>query len=194
MSQSLPFKIPHRPVLFCVCLLAGSAVNAQHAGHGQREDTTGIAALTETLPVDDAVLSQAPRHLQLQFPGAVRLVKLTLRNAHRDWVDISFRYDPLPDSQFVWQLPPLQSARYYIADWAILAADDQLVRGSFSFAFGPDALRPSQVMAEEALHLLAPGEEAGTRYVAPPPTQIIIDREPREFDPPFTIDLKEDDR
>ncbi len=161
-----------------------SAVNRQPA------DSTGIMAKTETAPLDDAVLDTAPSQLSLAFPQPVRLVKLTLRNEQRDWVDISFRYNPLANANFVWELPNLQTAAYYTADWAILAANERLVRGSFSFSFGPGAEPPSVAKEAEALLMEMRHGDPNTRYVMPPRTQIIIDRDPPRYDPPFTIELK----
>jgi len=172
-------------------MLVAAPLSAQHAGHGgyAQLDTTGIAGRTETEPMDDAVLTRAPAELMLHFPAAVRLVKLTLRNADLDWVDISFRYNPRPGNHFVWRLPPLDEAAYYTADWAILASNDELVRGSFSFAFGSGAEPPSVIREAEAILLQEMQGEPNVRDVAPPPTQIIIDRDPPRYDPPFTIEL-----
>ena len=142
-----------------------------------------------TAPGNDEVLATAPSELSIQFPRAVRLVKLTLRNETRDWVDIQFRYDPRPGQRYKLPLPRLDSADYYTADWAILGVNDQLIRGSFSFAFGPDARAPSFHKAAEELLMSQRYGDPTIQYVAPPRTQIIIDQEPRRFDPPFTINL-----
>lgn len=163
------------------------------AVYRQAADSTGIGLKTETSPLDDEVLDVAPGQLGLSFPQQVRLVKLTLRNEQRDWVDISFRYDPVAVANFVWQLPELQNATYYTADWAVLAADERLVRGTFSFSFGPGAEPPSASKEAEALLLEMRAGDPNTRYVRPPRTQIIIDRDPPNFDPPFTIELKPGD-
>lgn len=173
-----------------------SALQAQPARHAHYQQTSlgeVISAQTRTEPSDDAVLEQAPDSLQLQFPQRVRLVKLTLHSAARDWVDINFRYDPRPGSRFSWSLPGLDNSEFYTADWAILGDNDQLIRGSFSFAFGPDAEPPS--VAREARELLLQQRygDPDIRYVAPPPTQIILDRDPPSFDPPFTIKLDNND-
>lgn len=159
--------------------------------HQQPADVTGIVAKTETDPPDDAVLGLAPDLLNLTFPSAVRLVKLTLRNEQRDWVDISFRYSPFARASYEWDLPRLQPAVYYTADWAILAANDRLVKGSFSFSFGPDAERPSVTRAAEEALLLQRYGDPTIQYVPPPRTDIIIDQDPPRYDPPFTIDLEE---
>lgn len=166
---------------------------AQHALHSQAADSTGIVAKTETSPLDDAVLDVAPVQLGLLFPSQVRLVKLTLHNEQRDWVDISFRYRPATVANFVWELPDLQDATYYTADWAVLAANERLVKGRFSFAFGPGAEPPSVIREAEKLRLQTRSEDPGVRYVDPPRTEIIIDRDPPTFDPPFVIELDEED-
>lgn len=158
----------------------------------QSLDGTGIVSKTETRPADDAVLSSAPGQINIKFPSAVRLVKLTLRNEERDWVDISFRYSPLVKQSYVWDLPALVPAVYYTADWAILSDSDRLVRGSFSFSFGSGAKPPSVARAAEEELLLQRYGDPTIRYVPPPRTQIIIDQDPPRYDPPFVIDLKED--
>ena len=161
----------------------------------QDEDVTGISLETETSPADDSVLSDAPEQLLLAFPYGVRLVKLTLRNELRDWVDISFRYDPKLQESFRWEIPPLNAATYYTADWAILAANNRLVRGSFSFSFGPDAEVPSVTKAAEQLLIDSRiSGDPNTRFVTPPRTNIIINQDQRTYDPPFTIKLDDQGR
>ncbi|GJM12133.1 MAG: hypothetical protein DHS20C12_05360 [Pseudohongiella sp.] len=157
------------------------------------EDVTGFTIETETAPVDDSVLAQAPDNLQLAFPYDVRLVKLTLRNELRDWVDIDFRYDPRARESFRWDIPALEKATYYTADWAILATNDRLIRGSFSFSFGQDAQAPSVTKAAEALILESINGGPNTRYVRPPRTNIILNQDERRYDPPFTIKLEDDE-
>lgn len=157
----------------------------------QQEDVTGITSETETVPVDDSVLLEAPDQLQLEFPYNVRLVKLTLRNELRDWVDIDFRYDPTVKEKFLWPIPELGQATYYTADWAILATNERLVRGSFSFSFGPEAQAPSVIKAAEALLLESINGGPNTRFVRPPPTNIILNQDQPRYDPPFTIKLED---
>ncbi len=182
---------------FLTSSLLTATAYGQHAGHqvAYSHDGAAIASQTATQPPNDAILPEPPNELQLLFPSNVRLVKLTLHTAQRDWVDIDFRYNPMADQEFVWQLPSLQDATYYTADWAILAANDELVRGSFSFAFGANAELPSAIRAAEEERLrIQNGLEPGVREVAPPPTQIIINREPQRYDPPFTINLDNDNQ
>lgn len=157
----------------------------------QDEDTTGLSIQTETVPLDDSVLPEAPEQLQLEFPYNVRLVKLTLRNELRDWVDIDFRYDPTIQEKFLWPIPELTKATYYTADWAILARNDRLIRGSFSFSFGSEAQAPSVSKAAEALVLESISGDPNTRYVRPPRTNIILNQDQPNYDPPFTIKLED---
>jgi methionine-rich copper-binding protein CopC len=157
----------------------------------QHDDITGISIETETAPADDSVLLKAPDQLQLEFPYDVRLVKLTLRNELRDWVDIDFRYDPAIQEKFQWNIPELTPATYYTADWAILATNDRLIRGSFSFSFGPEAEAPSVIKAAEALILDSISAGPNTRFVRPPRTNIILNQDEPSYDPPFTIKLED---
>ncbi len=157
----------------------------------QDSDITGIGIETKTSPPDNSVLPEAPDNLRLAFPYGVRLVKLTLRNELRDWVDISFRYDPKTKESFDWNIPPLTAATYYTADWAILAENDRLIRGSFSFAFGANAEPPSVAKAAEALILEARNGGPNSRFVTPPRTKIILNQDPPRYDPPFTIKLED---
>ena len=182
----------HSSVLFLSSQCLAQALSP--AAFNQAPDTTGIVEKTETSPLDDAVLRTSPEKLSLDFPQRVRLVKLTLRNEERGWVDIRFRYNPLASSNFSWELPNLESAIYYTADWAILGVNDRLIRGSFSFAFGSGAQRPSLTKEEEDILLdqrTGDGDPT-TRFVTPPRTQIIINQDPPSFDPPFTIELDAD--
>ncbi len=174
-------------------LAAGTACAQVNPVSWPPRDVDGLAANTTTAPVNDAVLDIAPDELSLVFPDDVRLVKLTLRDESRAWVEINFRYNPRPRRSYIWKLPELPQAVYYTADWAILSAREQLIRGSFSFAFGPGARAPSLIREAEELFLQErAGTDPDTRYVAPPRTRIIINRDPPRFDPPFTIDLETD--
>lgn len=117
--------------------------------------TFGISAAeagltVESTPVDDSVLVNAPGVFGLAFEQPVRLVKWVLYDETREWVDINFRYTPRVNDQFLLPLPSLQPAAYYSAEWAILDDTETLIKGSYSFSFGPDAERPSIVRAREA--------------------------------------------
>ncbi|MCG8413953.1 MAG: copper resistance protein CopC [Pseudomonadales bacterium] len=178
---------------FLVGISSASLWAQPTSGHIYRlsANSTEILSKTETQPTDDSVLAVAPASLSLNFPARVRLVKLILRDENHQWVDIDFRYSPRPNDAFQWQLPVLPEAAYYTADWAILGYGDQLIRGSFSFAFGPEAQPPSIYKEAERLLLESRYGDPTIRYVAPPRTTIILPEDERSFDPPFTIDLTE---
>jgi copper resistance protein C len=192
-----------RPLALTTSLLvagffvAGEPASGQQPGHAHSlfaADTTGISKETETTPLDNSVMDLAPGKLALNFPRNVRLVKLTLRNNQRDWVDINFRYNPRARNSFSLELPALSAATYYTADWAILSANEQLVRGSFSFSFGPEAVPPSETRDAEELVLMMRNGGPDTQFVTPPRTNIILDQDPPRYDPPFTIELKDEDQ
>ena len=141
--------------LLIVSFVAG-AVQAQHQGHGGPQFGVSAAAagiIAKSQPADDAVLATVPGRLELGFEQPVRLVKLVLYTDSREWIDIDFRYNPRAAAQYSWPVPAaLKQADYYSAEWAILDDTDRLVKGSFSFAVGPDAEAPS-VLRERAMHM-----------------------------------------
>lgn len=128
---------------------------AQHSIHGPRY-TGDLEA--NTVPVENAVLPAAPDHLILRFNSAVRLVKLTLYDAERNFININFRYDTRSDRVFIHPLPELSASDYYRAEWAVLDTDEQLVQGRFHFAFGSDARPPSDFIdeGEDGRHIMVP--------------------------------------
>lgn len=179
------------PCLFFAILASAQTPAAVATYPRAALDFTGIVAKTQTTPLDDSVFDSSPERLALSFPEKVHLVKLILRDQAHDWVDISFRYSPRLASDFEWSLPSLQTADYYTAEWAILDEQDRLIRGSFSFSFGEMARMPSLIKAEQELALrLRNGEDESTRFITPPRTEIILEQEPRSYDPPFTLRLE----
>lgn len=195
-------SLNYRPVLAVLMLLVvgffllQSTVSAQAPKKSVSDpllqsglNRTSAEIIAESAPLDDQVLSLPPSLLGLNFPQNVRLVKLVLYNENREWVDINFRYDPRPDSSFSWPIPDLQQTSYYTADWAILAAGDLLVRGSFSFTFGAGAEPPSVHKEREALLLEMRNtlpEIRRLQRLGLDPAEIIINNDkPRTFEPPF---------
>lgn len=105
--------------------------------------------VTETAPVDNAVLAEAPTDLMMRFSTYVRLVKLVLKAPGNTPVDIGFRYNPDASRVFFWDLPPLPAADYYTVEWAAIDPVNFVARGSFSFSFGPEAKPPSELIPQE---------------------------------------------
>ncbi|MEX2469502.1 MAG: copper resistance CopC family protein [Pseudohongiellaceae bacterium] len=139
-------------VVICLPL---DAVLAQHAMHDMGAEP---AMTVHSTPADDAVLPAAPQSLQLHFPETVRLVKLAVRDPGSGLTDIGFRYDPKSSQMYTQALPVLETADYYTVEWAVLDGNEQLVKGNFHFAFGPDARPPSYYLAqrEQMRHFMAP--------------------------------------
>lgn len=155
MKKRSSTALPARVLLVVALILVQSTVFAQsmvHMNHG------AMSSMATSTPNDDAVLASAPEQLMLMFEQEVRLVKLTLHTAEKDWVDIDFRYDPQAGKHFAWPLPALKEADYYTANWAIIGSDEQLLKGRFSFSFGADARPPSALMPEEMEmeHIMVP--------------------------------------
>lgn len=109
-------------------------------------------------PADDQVLAASPEELMLRFSTYVRLVKLTLKAPDQDIVNIGFRYSPEASRVFFWELPELPVADYYTVEWAAIDPSNLVAKGSFNFAFGSEALPPSQVIPteEELQHVTVP--------------------------------------
>lgn len=141
-------------MVLVACLPLDSA-QAQHAMHNM----SGEPSMTvHSTPADDAVLPSQPQSLQLHFPETVRLVKLAIRNPDSGLTDIGFRYNPQSGQMYAQALPELAAADFYTVEWAVLDASEQLVKGSFHFAFGPDARPPSYYLAqrEQMRHIMTP--------------------------------------
>jgi methionine-rich copper-binding protein CopC len=131
-------------VALLITLLAASS----HAQHVMTINSNSDV-VTETAPVENEVLAEAPADLMMRFSTYVRLVKLSLKAPGNEPVDIGFRYDPDASRVFFWNLPPLPAADYYTVEWAAIDPSNFVARGSFSFSFGPNARPPSELIPVE---------------------------------------------
>jgi methionine-rich copper-binding protein CopC len=131
-------------VTLLITLLAASS----HAQHVMTINSNSDV-VTETAPVENEVLAEAPADLMMRFSTYVRLVKLSLKAPGNEAVDIGFRYDPDASRVFFWNLPPLPAADYYTVEWAAIDSSNFVARGSFSFSFGPNAKPPSELIPVE---------------------------------------------
>lgn len=131
--------------------LASAGSHAQHvmAPLGSQSEVE-----VESVPADDEILPAAPADLLVRFSTYVRLVKLTLKGADGDPIDIGFRYQPDASRVFLWNLPQLPVADYYTVEWAAIDPTNLVARGSFNFAFGPNARLPPELIPDE--EILAP--------------------------------------
>ena len=126
--------------LFCLSFISMKSF-CQHS-HGIL--TPGV-----TFPQDDSVLIDPPKMITMSFRVDVRLLKLALYTSDEQWIDIAFKYDPnRKNNNFVLPIPlTLPSSAYYIARWSVTDDIRGLVNGEFKFAFGADAIPPSETIA-----------------------------------------------
>ena len=126
--------------LFCLSFISMKSF-CQHS-HGIL--TPGV-----TFPQDDSVLIDPPKMITMSFRVDVRLLKLALYTSDEQWIDIAFKYDPnRKNNNFVLPIPlTLPSSAYYIARWSVTDDIRGLVNGEFKFAFGDDAIPPSETIA-----------------------------------------------
>jgi len=122
---------------------------------GQAQHSHGILTPGVTFPKDDSVLLEAPKMITMSFRVDVVLLKLALYTADDTWINIGFQFDPNRMSHsFVLPIPgELPPAPYYVARWSVTDDNRRLVNGEFRFAFGPDALPPSEVIANQVSEL-----------------------------------------
>lgn len=142
-------------LVIVLLVLASSPALAQHSLHGPRY--SGDLEV-DTLPPDDSVTATAPSVVTLRFNAYARLVKLALRSAEDQLVNIGFRYTPVPNRVFIQELPPLPESAYYAVEWAAIDENNEILYGTFHFSFGPEARKPSVILAEQedTRHIMVP--------------------------------------
>ena len=143
--------------LLSLFLSTVSAAHAQHQGHSmERQGQPHVMSM----PANDEVLMLSPEAIRLHFNKAVRLVKLVVKDPAKgkDGLDIGFRYSGELSTEFSQPLPLLGKADYYRVEWAAFDARQNLIKGEFYFAFGPDAKPPSYYLdqLQHPLHIMSP--------------------------------------
>ncbi|MDP1931395.1 MAG: copper resistance protein CopC [Gammaproteobacteria bacterium] len=149
-GRTTPLSILLATALIWMALAPASS----HAQHVMGPMGSNSEVEVESVPADDEILPSPPADLLIRFSTYVRLVKLTLKAPDGDPVDIGFRYQGEVSRVFLWNLPELPAADYYTVEWAAIDPSNLVARGSFNFAFGPGARRPSELIPEE--EILAP--------------------------------------
>ena len=140
MMMQRPFNSFLGGLLLALAILAGGTATAQH-GHGSLSPSV-------TFPQDDAVLREPPRMLTMSYRVDVRLLKLALFTDAGDQIDIGFSYDPQRvNHNFVFPLPELPPAAYYVVEWSVVDERQRFLSGEFLFSFGPGAVPPSETIA-----------------------------------------------
>ena len=134
------FNLIRNLLLVAAVSLWPGLLAAQHS-HGVTSLTPSV-----TFPKDDAVLLEQPQMLVISFQVDVQLLKLALYTDKGDWIDLGFQWDPSQsDHNFVFPIPTeLPAADYYEAEWSVVDENQRFMKGSFNFAFGPDAMVPSE--------------------------------------------------
>jgi len=94
-------------------------------------------SLSGSSPADGEALSESPETLVLEFPEAVRLVKVELRSADDAAVDLGNYRVSGAAASFQITLPPLESASYRV-DWVVMGGDSHKMSGSLDFTVNAD--------------------------------------------------------
>lgn len=127
---------------------------AQHSTHTYRY--TGSVEV-EHIPDHDEIVPSLPDNLILRFTDHVALVKLVVKTAEEQLVNINFRYNPVPDRVFIWPLPALPASAWYSVDWGVIDRENKLMSGQFLFSAGADAKKPSELIPEvDEDHIMVP--------------------------------------
>jgi methionine-rich copper-binding protein CopC len=141
-------------VLGIISLLWSASLSAQHYTHTYRY--SGDVEI-EHLPDHDEILAVAPENLLLRFSQHVALVKLVVKTAEGNLINIGFRHNPIPNRVFIWPLPELPPSPYYSVDWGVIDPQNRLMSGQFLFAAGPDAVKPTTLVPEvDDSHIMVP--------------------------------------
>lgn len=137
--------------------LSGPMSLAQHQMHNM--PGSGAPGV-KTMPANDEVLRSPPQSIMLSFESAMQLVKLVVKDPDqgKEPIDIGFRYRPGKDVHFVQSLPVLARANYYVVEWAAFDTRQTLVKGTFYFSFGDDAMPPSHYLnrIKRPAHIMSP--------------------------------------
>ena len=109
--------------LIATCLfLFGSSILAH----------TGIESSS---PANGAKLNEAPQTIDLSFKGPVRLLKIEVKDARGNVIDlVPLSPDAEPSKSFSLPLPDLQTSAYKV-NWMIASADGHKIKGKFAFKY-----------------------------------------------------------
>lgn len=148
----------------CLLILLGLGPSETQAQHSHGVLTPGV-----TFPTDDSVLAESPQMIMMSFRVDVTLLKLALYSAEGEWINIGFVYDPnrMADS-FAYPLGfELPASDYYIARWSVTDGRRGLLNGEFRFAFGDDAIPPSEFIANATSDAVEVLPSTGSYRVTP---------------------------
>ena len=96
---------------------------------------TGAVAhspLKSTIPADNAVISEVPTEVLLDFKGDIRLTRVTIKHADNDAIKMDISgHDGFIKNYAI----PIENTGFgiYVIDWRGLGADGHALNGKFSF-------------------------------------------------------------
>lgn len=93
--------------------------------------------LTASTPIDGAVLTHSPAQLALQFPTAVRLIKLELLDADGAPVELG-DYRPAGAATSLEVALPELAGGHYTANWTVMGGDTHKMTGSLRFSIAAE--------------------------------------------------------
>jgi len=88
--------------------------------------------LSSSIPAKGAMLNETPSALELSFSGAVRLVKLTLKDSKNNDFKLTIPTSEQSQAQYSLALPTLAESTYTVS-WMIMGKDGHKMKGEFQF-------------------------------------------------------------
>ncbi|AZG36289.1 copper resistance CopC family protein [Shewanella psychromarinicola] len=88
--------------------------------------------LSDSMPANGSMVSQAPTTLQLTFTAPVRLVKLTMQDEKQQSIPLTLPSSATSQEAFSFSLPALNAANYTV-NWMIMSDDGHKMKGNMSF-------------------------------------------------------------
>jgi methionine-rich copper-binding protein CopC len=94
--------------------------------------------LEKAIPADNAVLSEAPRELALEFSKVARVTAVTLQRAGEEQV---IKVGTLPKALATKHTIPLTALRpgKYLVNWRVVSADNHVLSGKLRFTLAAAA-------------------------------------------------------
>ena len=90
--------------------------------------------ITNLIPNDGAVLTEAPKEIQIEFLNPTMFTKFEIINTENndEKVDLSKEYLMVLSDKHTIKLPELNSGKYK-TDWRAMASDGHVIKGNFTF-------------------------------------------------------------
>ncbi|MBY5932094.1 copper resistance protein CopC [Tateyamaria omphalii] len=95
-------------------------------------DAVAHSPLETTLPADDAIVSEVPTDVTMNFQGNIRLTRVTMTHADQHTEDLDLEGFEGFISDYAIPLHSMGSG-VYVIEWRGLGTDGHVLTGSFSF-------------------------------------------------------------